>query len=314
MSNVHYDLFCLAKLPPELTGLDRQLLGHLCTRYNENETPPKAWPGADELERITGAKPESNSRAIGRLIDEYTLVLRVTRAVKGKGGKRGNRGEYAPNLKLIASYITDELSIKNKKVLALYRNLTGENAIDNPPAEVINPTDANTYPTGYAKRIEPIEPIYKRIDTDNVNRINFDRWNVVTSELPDSVKKLIKPGRNYETFLDQCETNGMRITEIRRAVSAINYSNAYRVGGLLNDVLEGLAGGKRVVKSKSALDHCGDENCDPVTRTWPEPSEINGRMDNRCQKCNEQLINEIKRANDPPPFDIGDFGKLPDNL
>jgi len=312
VSNVHYDLFCLADLPAELTVLDRQLLGHMCTRYNEKETPPKAWPGAEELTRITGSKPESNSRAIGRLINS-TFLFRVTRAIKGQGGKRGNRGEYAPNLKLIASYITDELSIKNDKVLALYRNLTRENATDNLTAEVINRTDVITYPTGYAKPIEPINLI-KRIDTNNVYKINFDRWNVVISELPDSVKKLIKPGSNYETLLDRCISNGMRVSEIKRAIGAINYTNAYKVGGLLNDVLQGLAGSKRVSKSKSALDHCGDPYCDPVTRTFPEPSEINGRMDNRCRKCNEQLINETKRRDDPPPFDLGNFGKLPDDL
>jgi len=315
VSNVHYDLFCLADLPAELTVLDRQLLGHMCTRYNEKETPPKAWPGADELTRITGSKPESNSRAIGRLINS-TFLFRVTRAVKGQGGKRGNRGEYAPNLKLIASYITDGLSIKNEKVLALYRNLTGENAIDNPSAEVINRTDVITYPTGYAKPIEPIEPIYKRIETNNVPNINWDRWNVVIGELPDNVKKLIKPGRNYEKSLDIAIANGVQPSEIRRAVGAINYTNAYKVGGLLDDVLQGLTGVKRVSKSKSGLVHCGDTFCDPVTRTFPEPSEINGRLDNRCPNCNEQLVNETKRRNDPPPFDFSalqNFGKLPDD-
>ena len=312
MSNVHYDLFCLAELPPELTVLDRQLLGHMCTRYNEKEHPPKAWPGADELTRITGAKPESNSRSIGRLIDDYALLFRVTRAVKGQGGKRGNRGEYAPNLKLIASYITDGLSIKNEKVLALYKNLTVENALDNPSAEVINPPEGITYPVSYAKPIEPIEPIYKRIEPNSVYKINWDRWNVITGELPDNVKKLIKPGRNYEKSLDTAIANGVQPSEIRRAVSAINYTNAYKVGGLLDDVLRGLAGVKTVRKSKSGLDHCGDTFCDPVTRTFPEPSEINGRLDNRCPNCNEQLINETKRRNDPPPFDIANLWKLPD--
>jgi hypothetical protein len=288
----------------------------MCARYNDKETPPKAWPGKDELERITGAKPESNSRAIGRLIDDYGLLFRVTRAVKGQGGKRGNRGEYAPNLKLIASYITDELCIKNEKVLALYRNITGKNATDNPMAEVTNRTDVITYPTSYAKPIEPIQPIIKRIETNNVSNINWDRWNVVIGSLSKDVQKLIKPGSNYETLLDRCIANGMQPTEIRRAIGEISYSNAYKVGGLLNDVLQGLAGVKRAPKSNSALEHCGDEFCDPITRTFPEPAEINGRLDNRCPKCNEQLVNETKRRKDSPPFDLSllqNFGNLPDD-
>jgi hypothetical protein len=117
VSNVHYDLFCLAEIP-DLTQLDRQLLGHICTRFNENAEPPKAWPGEAELKRITGATPEGNSRSIGRLVRKG-FVYRVTKPSKGNGRARGNRSELAPNLKLIASHvhITDGLSITNKKVL-----------------------------------------------------------------------------------------------------------------------------------------------------------------------------------------------------
>lgn len=302
MSNVHYDLFCLAELPPELTVLDRQLLGHMCARYNEKETPPKAWPGADELARITGSKPESNSRSIGRLVN-YTFLLRVTRAFKGKGGQRGNRGEYAPNLRLIASYITDELSIKNEKVLALYRNLTKETALDNLPDAITNPTDVITYPTSYAKPIEP-NNLIKRIDTK--------RWLLITSKIPTEYMTYINPGHNYEMLLNQCNANGHTNEHLADVIGRTDFYNAYKKGGLLNDVLQGLAGGKSVRKSKSGLPHCGDTFCDPVTRTFPEPSEINGRLDNRCRNCNEQLINETKRRNHPPPFDVGNLWKLPD--
>jgi hypothetical protein len=307
MSNVHYDLFCLADLPAELTVLDRQLLGHMCTRYNEKETPPKAWPGADELTRITGSKPESNSRAIGRLINS-TFLFRVTRPVKGQGGKRGNRGEYAPNLKLIASYITDQLSIKNEKVLALYRKLTPERLADNPTEAISNPTDAITYPVGYAKRIEPINLI-KRIDTK--------RWLIIVSKIPTEYRTYINPGQNYETLLDQCNAHGHTNEDIARAIGRINFHGAYKKGGLLNDVLQGLAGVRRASKSKSRLEHCGNSFCDPVTRTFPEASEVNGRMDHRCNKCNEELIEETKRLDSRTSFDLGDFGKfgsLPDDV
>jgi hypothetical protein len=106
----------------------------------------------------------------------------------------------------------------------------------------------------------------------------------------------------------------MRITEIRRAVGVINFSNSHKVGGLLNDVLQDLAGVKSVSKSTSSVPHCGDPYCDPVTRTFPESSEINGKLDRRCPKCNEQLINESKRLNYPPPVHLGDLFRLPDDL
>jgi len=314
VSNVHYDLFCLAAFPTDkthpmyLTQLDRQLLGHICTRFNENANPPKAWPGEAELKRITGATPEGNSRSIGRLVTK-DFVYRVTKPSPGNGRTRGNRSEVAPNLILIASYvhITDGLSITNKRVLNLYNKLTAQTVTDNPSDVLIGSTDAITYPTGYAKRIEP-NNLIKRIDTK--------RWLIITSKIPTEYRTFINPGQNYETLLDQCNANGLSNEDIANAIGRINFYTSHKKGGLLNDVLQGLAGVITVRKSKSGLPHCGDTFCDPVTRTFPEPSEINGRLDNRCLNCNEQLINETKRRNDPPPFDLSalqNFGKLPDD-
>ncbi len=308
MSNVHYDLFCLAEIP-DLTQLDRQLLGHICTRFNENAEPPKAWPGEAELKRITGATPEGNSRSIGRLVRKG-FVYRVTKPSKGNGRARGNRSELAPNLKLIASHvhITDGLSITNKKVLKLYEQLTVQTTLDNPMTSLDNPKDAITYPTGYAKRIEP-NNLLKRIDTK--------RWLVIVSKIPTEFRTFINPGHNYEILLDQCNANGSSNKAIADAIGRINFYTSHKKGGLLNDVLQGLAGVKRASKSKSHLEHCGNEYCDPVTRTFPEPSEVNGRMDYRCSTCNDQLIEESKRLRDRKHLDLGtfsNFGNLPDDV
>jgi hypothetical protein len=149
---------------------------------------------------------------------------------------------------------------------------------------------------------------------NNASKINHERFNDVIGDLPEDVKQYVKAGRNYEELLDRCEGNGTSISEIRTAVGKVNYSNAYKIGGLLNDVLQGLAGVKRGSKSSSTLSHCGDDYCDPVTRTFPEPSKINGRMENRCPKCNDQLINEIERRKPKEPFEWDNFGELPDDV
>jgi len=308
VSNVHYDLFCLAEIP-DLTILDRQLLGHICTRFNENAVPPKAWPGEAELKRITGATPEGNSRSIGRLVHKG-FVYRITKPSKGNGRTRGNRSEVAPNLSLIASHvhITDGLSITNKKVLKLYEKLTERTSLDSPATVLDNPADAITYPTGYAKRIEP-NNLVKRIDTK--------RWLIIVSKIPTEFRTFINPGQNYEVLLDQCNANGRSNEDIADAIGRINFYGSHKKGGLLSDVLQGLAGVKRASKSNSHLEHCGNEFCDPVTRSFPEPSEINGRLDYRCSTCNPQLIEELKRIRDRKPFDLGDFGNfgnLPDDV
>ena len=90
MANKHYDEFCDANLP-NLKGLDRQLLGHMCARYNESKTPPKAYPPLSELKRITGVADKSISRSLSRLI-KAGLLFRVTRA------RIGWQSEYAPNM------------------------------------------------------------------------------------------------------------------------------------------------------------------------------------------------------------------------
>ena len=54
MSNEHYNVYRKADIP-NLTQLDRQLLGHYCQCFNLEVTPPRAWPPLSELRLITGA-------------------------------------------------------------------------------------------------------------------------------------------------------------------------------------------------------------------------------------------------------------------
>jgi hypothetical protein len=192
--------------------------------------------------------------------------------------------------------------------MKLYKQLTAQTTVDNPATVIDSTADAVTYPPGYAKRIEP---------NNLIKRINAKRWLTIITAIPTEYRTFINQGQNYETLLDQCNANGYSNEDIADAIRRVNFYSAYKKGGLLNDVLEGLAGVKRPVKSKSRLEHCGNEYCDPVTRTFPEASEINGRMDYRCNKCNEQLVEEIKRFQDRKPFDLGDFGNfgnLPDDV
>lgn len=85
MSNKVYEEFCKASIP-NLTTLDRQVLGHYCARYNLDVRPPRAWPSRAELMRITGACDKSISRSLGRLT-KRGLVQRVTLASKERGLK-----------------------------------------------------------------------------------------------------------------------------------------------------------------------------------------------------------------------------------
>jgi hypothetical protein len=306
MSVTEYRAYLSKGLPPgiKLSGTAVAVLGIILFRYDTREGKKSAYPGMDEFKRATNKARSTIQEALKELLDKGLIVQR-------QKGYRNFRAEYVPvfifsdyGIESVGIADTNELSPKviESDTPLVSEVFTGDMSPIS-PSKVSEPSDAlNTLNTLSTSKY--------------VTSINYERWNVLISELPEGVKKLLKPGSNYEKSLDRCMSNGMRLTEIKRAVSAINFTNSYKVGGLLDDVLQGLAGVKTVRKSKSGLPHCGDTYCDPVTRTFPEPSEIAGRMDNRCRECNEQLINETKRRNDPPPFDLSalqNFGKLPDD-
>ena len=306
MSVTEYRAYLSKGLPPgiKLSGTAVAVLGIILFRYDTREGKKSAYPGMAEFIRATGKARSTIQEALKELLDKGLIVQK-------QKGYRNFRAEYVPVF-IFTDYGLESVGIADT-------NETTPRLIESGTPVVSDPSTASMSPISPSKVSEPSDAFntLNTLSTSSyVTSINYERWDVLISELPESVKKLLKPGRNYETSLDRCISNGMRLSEIKRSVGAINYTNAYKVGGLLDDVLRGLAGVKTVRKSKSGLDHCGDPACDPVTRTFPEPSEIKGRLDYRCQKCNEQLIAEIKRQNDPPPFDLSalqNFGKLPDD-
>jgi len=262
MSNEVYDEFCKATIP-NLTQLDRQVLGHYCTRFNETVTPARAWPPRAELMRITGAVDKSISRSLGRL-SKRGLIVRVTLASK----TRGLKGEYAINRSLIRSHIkvTEELPNTSNEV-------TEQSQKGNSGEQKGNSGVSVMTPSSYPKPTKPIKPN---------KRINVERWQIITSYLPDNVKRLIKAGQNYESLLDELVRQGTSVTAIRDKLAKENYGNGVKVGSLFNYFLETYAGGKHG-SSNSPYPWCG--KCGKETRQFDEPSEINGVFTHNCPNC-----------------------------
>ena len=126
-----------------------------------------------------------------------------------------------------------------------------------------------------------------KYDKDAVKGINLERFYYVISELPKTTQDLIKPGGNYEKLLDKCERQGTSLEVIKRLLGRVNFSNAVKVGALLEHQLRVICGELKPNESSSMPPHCGRDFCDPVTRTFPDFSEdSNGVMTNKCLKCN----------------------------
>jgi len=115
-------------------------------------------------------------------------------------------------------------------------------------------------------------------------RINVERWQVITSYLPENVKRLIKPDQNSESLLDELVRQGTTPTAIRDRLAKENFDNGHKVGGLFIYFLETYAGVKSV-RENSLTPHCGDTNCDKETRQFDEPSLVNGELTFNCPKC-----------------------------
>ena len=213
MSNEVYDEFCKASIP-NLTQLDRQLLGHYCTRFNEKENPPKAWPPLTELERITGDHAKSISRSIGRL-RQRGLLIRITLASK----TRGKRAEYAINRPLIRSYIQVTEELPNAPIEVTEEVLQGNSAVlqgnSAVPLEVLS---------GYAKPIKPIKP--KNVDTERFNE-------VILKGIPSELRSTVNAGWNIEEPLNVAESLGLSRNAIREYLNVTNWRDVKSAGAIV---------------------------------------------------------------------------------
>jgi len=228
MSNHVYDEFCKADIP-ELTQLDRQLLGHYCARFNEDVRPPRAWPPLYELKLVTGAHEKSISRSLGRL-RRRALLLRVTLASKNKG----LRAEYAPNLTLIKSYqVTEQLPISSDFIDV---QVTEQLAISNPTVLEGNSSVTTRSPSSYPKPIKPIKP--KNVDIDRFNE-------VILEGVPSELRSTIKQGANYDALLDEAEALNLSRNAIRGHLNATNWQNVNSAGGIVPLRLQELIDGRK---------------------------------------------------------------------
>lgn len=213
MSNEVYDEFCKASIP-NLTTLDRQLLGHYCARYNESVSPPRAWPSRSELIRITGACDKSISRSLGRLTKNL-LLFRVTLASK----TRGLKGEYAINRPLLRSYIQVTEELPNTP-LEVTEQMSQGNSVE----LVSNSPVPEKVLSGYAKPIKPNKR--KNVDTDRFNE-------VILKGVPSERRSTVSAGWNIEELLNEAESLSLTHNAIRNYLNDTPWQKVESVGAMV---------------------------------------------------------------------------------
>ena len=269
MSNEVYNEFCKASIP-DLTQLDRQVLGHYCERFNLDVSPQRAWPPIAEIERITGAHAKSISRSIGRL-RKRQLLIRITLASK----ERGKRAEYAINRVLLRNYIQVAEELPNTDL-----EVTGQVLVSNSAVPVSNSAVPVKVLDGYAKPIKPIKP-------NNVDTVRFDE--VILKGVPIKLRSTIKAGRNIEELLNLAESLGLSHNAIREYLNVTHWQNVNSAGAIVLIRLEELISER---KNQLALAEVKAED----KRQWDreqaerESSKVSReQLDKYLQQANEAI-------------------------
>jgi hypothetical protein len=257
MANKHYDEFCEANLP-NLKGLDRQLLGHLCARLNESKTPPKAYPPLAELKRITGAHDKSISRSLTRLIKAGWL-FRVTKA------RIGRQAEYAPNMERIREHkVIHELPIDNRQVTD--------------KAVIGNHTVLSGSPVSYPKPNKPNKPTTQLLD-NLLSVIPKDKHFTATPE--------------FVALLDKLKHYGTSYNDLKADLKVLNWFPIFAPKEFIISLIKEKLAKPPRYSSEIKPKWCG--KCDEVTRKLSEPVDIpngNGARTIYCLACDPYMVNK----------------------
>ena len=257
MANKHYDEFCEANLP-NLKLLDRQLLGHVCARYNETKTPPRAYPSLAELKRITGTHDKSISRSFTRLIKAGWL-FRVTKA------RIGRQAEYAPNMVRIKEHkVTGGLPIDNEQVTEI--------------AVIGNPTVLSGSPVSYPKPNKPNKPTTPLFN-DLLSVIPKDKHFTATPE--------------FLALLEQLKHYGTSYNDLKAHLKVFNWFGIDTPRGFVIHLLKEKLAKPPRYSSEIKPEWC--RKCDETTRKLSERVLIpndNGAETYSCLACDPYLVNK----------------------
>jgi hypothetical protein len=274
MSNKVYDEICKASIP-NLTTLDRQVLGHYANRFNLEVIPPRAWPPRSELIRITGAHDKSISRSLGRLT-QRGLLIRITRASKEKGLK----AEYAVNRELLKTLtkVTDELPDDYE--------VTDEVEAGNPIALLSNSGAPEKVLHGYAKPNKPNKP-------NNVH--SYDRFReIILNNVPIELRSTITAGKNLDALLDELEVLGVTDQAIGSEINLIKWSNVIKAGAIVSVTLTALIDTRKRVIERETYEAERGRQLD-IDRQEAEKNKASDEVRDRFIATAKEALRQVQR-------------------
>lgn len=279
----------------------------ICYRYDEREYIKgkpnrgyrKSYPGIDELRLAIGNKSrQAVEIALGELI-RAGLIIRVTI------GKPGQQAEFIPvwALSILGEHVSHGLHVSKKltpvKVAEYVSDSPAMCKESLPNMSAITDTISITSNHKYDK--------YKtkeRLD------IKWERWNVVSANLDQHVKRKFQPNKESEHLLDVIlELPGITATGLRDRLGAINFATSTNNTGLLMNYLRELAGVREANKSRHKATWCG--NCEKVSRTYEvEGLGNDGKLTYDCPTCHNNQVRIKQRESSNSLEVLTDLGLM----
>lgn len=299
-------------MPKSLTPLDGLVL-YVHADAHQDKLGKAILPMRELIERFY-YHPKSLERSRGRLVKIGALV-RVTKGYEDQASEYAVSEEF-----LLAHQVTPRLRVSRNKRKSGYQEVA-------PEFPGSNATDTDTLPDGYP--ILKDEQTNKRKDKELVSnfqlqpkstptRINAERWQVVTGELPKDVLRCITPNSYSENLLDQVTKTGGSLSRLRQHFGRMTWGNSHDIGGLFISELRRFAGVANPRRDASPP-WCEEDGCDPITRTWLQASpRDDGSMTNNCPQCHPLEVRTTKEnesATEVKDFinhTLRNFGSIPE--
>ena len=234
MANKHYE-HALKGLPCRVSTTAHLIYQIICYRYDDREFIDgkpnrgylKSYPGMDLLMSATGRGRNACNTAMESLIKE-NLIARITI------GKPGARAEYRPIYTLEA---LGESVSNTRHVSKVYKPRRRVENVSSALAKSLDYEHKESLPQDTISTISN----HKYDKSKTYDYVNYERWHVISQNLPPLLVRQWVHSKESEALLDQI-LNGTTLKAFIANLRRLNFDKAYDLTGLYMDYLRQCAG------------------------------------------------------------------------
>ncbi len=252
MANRHYE-HALKDLPCRVSSTAHTIYQLICYRYDDrltldngkpNKGYLKSYPGMAEMMSATGKSRNTCNTAVESLITN-NLIARITI------GKPGSRAEFRP------IYTLEALGESVSETIHVSKTYKSRQRVDN---VTLASTKSNVGKPNVLRAQDTISTIsnHKYDKSKTYDYINYERWHVISQDLPPLLVRQWVHTRESEECLDKI-LQRTTLKAFKGTLRTLNFKLAHDLTGLYMSHLRQYAGVKTIPQStpydnKSAYD------------------------------------------------------------